>query len=42
MQALITEGLALLKQSGQHKQIYNKWIGPLPTRQGLAPGRVFK
>lgn len=40
--ALITEGLALLKRSGQYEQIYNRWIGPLPLQQGLAPRHVFK
>lgn len=42
MLALITEGLARLKQSGQYKQIYNKWLGSLPTQQGMSPGRVAK
>lgn len=42
MLTLVTEGLALLKQSGQYKKIYNKWLGPLPAQQGISPKRVIK
>lgn len=42
MLALVTEGLALLKQSGRYKKIYNKWLGPLPAQQGISPKRVIK
>jgi signal transduction histidine kinase len=40
--ALLTEGLALLKQSGQYKKIYNKWLGLLPEQQGISQSRVIK
>ncbi len=42
MLALVTEGLALAKLSGSYKQIYNKWIGLLPTDTGMAMKRVIK
>jgi polar amino acid transport system substrate-binding protein len=43
MLSLLTEGLALLKQSGQYRQIYNKWLGPLPQQQqGISFQRVLK
>lgn len=42
MLALLTEGLALLKQSGLYKQIFNKWLGPLPPQEGISFNRVLK
>ncbi len=42
MLALVTEGLALAKLAGSYKQIYNKWIGLLPTETGMAMKRVMK
>jgi polar amino acid transport system substrate-binding protein len=42
MLALVTEGLALLKQSGRYRQSYNKWLGPLPAPQGISPSRIIK
>ncbi len=42
MLALVSEGLALAKLSGSYKQIYNKWIGLLPTDTGIATKRVIK
>lgn len=44
MLALVTEGLALLKQSGRYKEIYNKWLGPLPSpaQNGLSTQRALK
>lgn len=40
--ALLTEGLALLKQSGEYKQIFNKWLGPLPAQEGISLNRMIK
>jgi len=42
MLALVTEGLALLKQSGQYQRIYNKWLGPLPAPEGISRSRIIK
>ncbi|MBN2644304.1 MAG: transporter substrate-binding domain-containing protein [Desulfuromonadaceae bacterium] len=42
MLALVTEGLALLKQSGQYRQIYNKWLGPLPAPEGISRSHIIR
>jgi polar amino acid transport system substrate-binding protein len=42
MLSLITEGLALLKQSGRYRQIFNRWIGPLPQQEGISFQRVLR
>ncbi len=42
MLALLTEGLALLKQSGEYRRIFNAWLGPLPEVKGLELNRVLR
>jgi polar amino acid transport system substrate-binding protein len=41
MLSLVTEGLALLKQSGRYREIFNEWIGPLPQQKGISFRRVL-
>ncbi len=42
MLALVSEGLALSKISGKYKQIYNQWIGLLPTDSRITLQRFIK
>lgn len=41
LQAKMTEGLAILKKTGQYDEIHAKWLGVLEP-QGLALGKVVK
>jgi len=42
MASLVTEGLALLKQSGRYRELYNKWLGPLPVDEGPSRRRLLR
>ncbi len=33
--ALFSEGLAILKNTGRQKEIYDRWLGPLDPREGI-------
>ncbi|WP_240936026.1 transporter substrate-binding domain-containing protein [Billgrantia bachuensis] len=33
--AKFSEGLAILKNTGRHQAIYDKWLGPLESREGI-------
>ncbi len=35
LQALFSEGLAILKNTGRQKEIYDRWLGPFDTARGI-------